>query len=230
MLKKSLCLAIVTLGVLGRLAWAQVEDEIASPVSNTIDEIVIEKLGELGIEPARGCSDSVFVRRLYLDVIGTLPTPEEVKAFLEDDRADKRKLLIDELLEREEFADYWSMKWCDVLRVKSEFPINLWPNGAQAYHRWVRTSIRENKPYDQFARELLTSSGSNFRVPQVNFYRAIQGTEPRTVAAAVALTFMGSRIEHWPEDRGRIGPFLRMCPAKTYRRMEGRSHLCRSSE
>lgn len=179
--------------------WAQHQGDLIA--SKEIDQCVLAQLAELDIEPAPICSDSVFVRRVHLDVIGTLPTPVEVEAFLGDDRPNKRALLIDDLLEREEFADYWSLKWCDVLRVKSEFPINLWPNGAQAYHRWVWSSIRENKPYDQFVRELLTSSGSNFRVPPVNFYRAIQGAETRTVAAAVALSFMGSRIEHWPEDR-----------------------------
>ena len=84
------------------------------------------------------------------------------------------------------------MKWCDLLRVKSEFPINLWPNAVQAYQRWIRDALRTNMPYDRMARELLTSSGSNFRVPQVNFYRAVQGREPQPLAAAVALTFMGS--------------------------------------
>ncbi len=69
------------------------------------------------------------------------------------------------------------MKWCDVLRVKSEFPINLWPNAVQAYHRWIHDAIRENRPYDQFVRAVLTSSGSNFRVPPVNFYRAMQGRD-----------------------------------------------------
>ena len=93
------------------------------------------------------------------------------------------------------------MKWCDLLRVKAEFPINLWPNAAQAYHRWIRTSIRDNKPYDQFVREMLTSSGSNFRVPQVNFYRAVQSREPQGIAQAVALTFMGMRADKWPKER-----------------------------
>ena len=93
------------------------------------------------------------------------------------------------------------MKWSDLLRVKAEFPINLWPNAAQAYHRWIRTSIRDNKPYDQFVREMLTSSGSNFRVPQVNFYRAVQSREPQALAQAVALTFMGMRAEKWPKER-----------------------------
>ena len=143
-----------------------------------IDALVLATLEDLGIEPANLCSDEVFVRRVYLDVIGTLPEPAEVRSFLRDRRPDKRAALIDALLEREEFADYWAMKWCDLLRVKAEFPINLWPNAVQAYHRWIRDAIRENMPYDQFARELLTSSGSNFRVPPVNFYRAVQGHEP----------------------------------------------------
>jgi hypothetical protein len=73
------------------------------------------------------------------------------------------------------------MRWCDVLRVKAEFPIKLWPYAALAYHGWVRESIRRNVPYDDFARELLTASGSNFRKPQVNFYRAVQNREPSGV-------------------------------------------------
>lgn len=171
------------------------------PLANCIDHPILAKLRALDIQSAPPCSDSVFVRRVYLDVIGTLPTAKEVTRFLEDDRPDKRSVLIDQLLQRDEFADYWALRWCDLLRVKSEFPINLWPNAAQAYHRWVRAGIKANKPYDRFVREILTSSGSNFRVPQVNFYRAIQGTEPETVADAVALTFMGSRTDRWPEQR-----------------------------
>jgi hypothetical protein len=104
-------------------------------------------------------------------------------------------------LERDEFADYWAMKWGDILRVKSEFPINLWPNAAQAYHHWIRTCIKDNMPYDQFVRELLTSSGSNFRVPPVNFYRAVQNKDPQSIAKAVALTFMGTRAEKWPGNK-----------------------------
>jgi len=166
-----------------------------------IDKIVLARLKQLGIRPARLCSDEVFVRRAYLDVIGTLPTAEEARQFLDDPDPRKREALIDRLLKREEFADYWGMKWCDLLRVKAEFPINLWPNAAQAYSRWIRTALRDNMPYDQFARELLTANGSNFRVPQVNFYRAVQSKDPTTIAQSVALTFMGVRAEKWPKDR-----------------------------
>ena len=177
------------------------EKENVKASTNLIDKMVMVKLHEKGIKSANLCSDEVFIRRVYLDVIGTLPKPYEVIQFLRDNRPNKRARLIDELLQRDEFADYWSLKGCDLLRVKSEFPINLWPYGAQVYHRWVRDSIRENKPYDLFVRELLTSSGSNFRVPPVNFYRAVQSHDSTTLASAVALTFMGTRLEKWPESK-----------------------------
>jgi hypothetical protein len=166
-----------------------------------IDKLVFAKLSSMGIHPLRS-SDAVFVRRVYLDVIGTLPTAEEARDFIQDpDAKNKRRLLIDRLLERDEFADYWAMKWGDILRIKAEFPINLWPNAAQAYHRWVRVSIAQNKPYDQIVREMLTASGSNFRVGPVNFYRAMQNRTPEGTASVVALTFMGSRTDAWPKDR-----------------------------
>jgi len=168
---------------------------------NKIDDIVFAALTRQGLQAARLSSDAVFVRRAHLDVIGTLPTAEEARAFLADQDPNKRRTLIDRLLERDEFADYWAMKWSDTLRVKSEFPINLWPNAVQAYHRWIRTAIRDNVAYDTFAKELLTSSGSNFRDAPVNFYRAVQGREPETIAAAVALTFMGARVDTWPKER-----------------------------
>ncbi|MFC1467210.1 DUF1553 domain-containing protein [Verrucomicrobiota bacterium] len=160
---------------------------------NRIDEFVNAKLKQLGIPPSERCTDEVFVRRAYLDVIGTLPRPREVTDFLYDSRADKRNLLIEELLGRDEFADYWTLKWCDLLRVKSEFPSNLWPNAVQAYQRWLQTSIKNNKPYDQFVRELLTSCGSNFRVAPVNFYRAVPNRKPIGLCQTAALTFMGIR-------------------------------------
>ncbi len=168
---------------------------------NHIDELTMSTWNKRNMKPADMCSDEVFLRRIYLDMIGTLPEPFELRNFLKDSRRNKRAVLIDSLFERDEFADYWAMKWCDVLRVKAEFPINLWPNSVQAYYRWINDSIGANMPYDEFARDLLTSSGSNFRVPPVNFYRAIQGQEPSTIAAAVGLTFMGCRVDNWPEKR-----------------------------
>jgi hypothetical protein len=184
------------------LAAAVASDVSAAPAAQgEIDSLVFARLSQLGIQPAPLCSDEVFVRRAYLDAIGTLPTAGEVRQFLSDRNPDKRAGLIDRLLERDEFADYWAMKWVNLLRVKSEFPINLWPNAVQAYHRWIRTAIKENMPYDRFVRELLTASGSNIRAPQVNFYRAVQSRTPEGIARAVALTFMGARAENWPTNR-----------------------------
>jgi hypothetical protein len=158
-----------------------------------IDELVFESWKQPGIEPPHPCSDAVFLRRASLDATGTLPEPEEVRRFLTDADPGKRTALVDRLLETGEFVDYQSLRWADSLRVKSEFPINLWPNAVQAYSRFIRSSVDANLPYDQFARRLLTASGSNFRAGEVNFYRAMQNREPATIAQAVALTFLGMR-------------------------------------
>jgi hypothetical protein len=177
------------------------ESESRPSPANQIDVLVFKRLEQLQLEPANVCSDAVFVRRAYLDIIGTLPAAQAAREFLLDRSPNKRKALIDRLLARDEFADYWAMKWGDLLRIKAEFPINLWPNAVQAYHHWVRTAVRDNLPYDQFVRQLLTSSGSNFRVGQVNFYRAMQNREPQGIAQMVALTFMGERADKWPKER-----------------------------
>ncbi len=176
--------------------------ETTAPLTpqNKIDEIVFARLQALNITPARLCSDPVFVRRVYLDVIGTLPTAAEAQQFILDRSPDKRRILIDRLLARDEFADYLAMKLGDLLRIKAEFPINLWPNAAQSYHRWIHDAIRDNRPWNEIARELLTASGSNFEMPPVNFYRAMQNRTPAGIAQTVALTFLGERAEHWPSN------------------------------
>jgi len=176
--------------------------ESKSSVAGTaLDALVEERLIRVGIEIGPTCSDVVFLRRVYLDLTGTMPGADEVKAFLADHHPDKRAAAIDRLLESPAHADYMAMRWGDVLRIKAEFPINLWPNAVQAYYRWLRDALAANMPHDKFARVLLTSSGSNFRTPQVNFQRAVQGRTPASLAAATALTFMGTRIERWPADR-----------------------------
>ena len=175
------------------------EEAATATPESALDALVFKRLKKAGIRP-RYCTDAVFLRRAYLDVIGTLPTADEARAFLDDPSPDKRRALVEHLLSRDEFADCWAMKWSDLLRVKAEFPVNLWPNAAQAYHRWLRASLRDNMPYDRFARELLISSGSNFRVGPVNFYRAMPDRSPEGIATAVALTFMGCRAENWPSN------------------------------
>lgn len=193
----TLCLAAE--GLAGEAAPAQpFEAERWKDPATHLDGLVQAAQRKKGVAPAAPCSDEVFLRRVFLDVIGTLPTPEEAAAFAADRRAGKRAALVDALFERPEFADHWALKWCDLLRVKSEFPINLWPDATQAYHRWIRDAVRTNMPYDAFARALLTSSGSSVREPAVNFFRAVQGRTPESLAAAAALTFMGERFEKWP--------------------------------
>jgi hypothetical protein len=177
MTKVASCLAVLLLvtpsGIAAlALALNPYESKVDQMARNAIDDLVFAKLERCNIKPAIVCSDGVFVRRAYLDIIGTLPSGYEAKEFILDRSPNKRTALVDRLLVRNEFADYWAMKWSDLLRIKAEFPINLWPNAAQAYHRWVRTCLKDNLPYDQFVRQMLTSNGSNFRMPPVNFYRA----------------------------------------------------------
>jgi hypothetical protein len=192
-------------GVLYRLLAARriaklMESSDPPKPTGRIDEIVFAKLKSLGIKPAL-CSDAVFVRRAFLDLTGKLPSAKEAKAFIQSSDKKKRVALVDILLNRSAHADYLAMKWSDILRVKAEFPVKVWPNAAQAYHRWVWESIARNKPYDKFVRELLTSSGSNYRVGPVNFYRAIQNKTPEAIASSVGLAFMATRTHSWPKDR-----------------------------
>ncbi|MGO8930020.1 MAG: DUF1553 domain-containing protein [Limisphaerales bacterium] len=162
--------------------------------NNKIDDFVFAKLRKLGFPPSPLCTDSEFVRRVYLDLLGTLPAPAEARAFLADADAGKRSKLIDRLLDREEFTDFQALKWGDLLRIKSEYPVNLWPKAAEAYYRWLRQSLAQNKPYDAFVRELITSTGSNFRNGAVNYFRALPQKDPQTIAEGTALVFMGTRL------------------------------------
>jgi hypothetical protein len=166
----------------------------AVQANNKIDELVLANLKALGFPPSEVSADEVFLRRVFFDVIGTPPTPDEARTFLADKDPQKRSKLIDRLLEREEFADFAATKWRDLLRIKAEEPISLWPKASETYYRWVRDSIAENKPYDQFARELLTGSGSNFRDGPCNYVRAVPERDPRTLGEATALLFLGARL------------------------------------
>ncbi|MGA2497294.1 MAG: DUF1549 and DUF1553 domain-containing protein [Tepidisphaeraceae bacterium] len=159
-----------------------------------IDELCQAKWKEKGLAPSEVCPDEVFLRRVYLDTIGILPAPDEARAFLADKNPDKRAKLIDRLLQKDEFADFWTLKWGDLLRIKSEYPVKLWPKAVQAYYRWVRESIAENKPYDKFVTEMLMATGSNFRDGPCNFYRAVPNKDPQSFAESAALVFMGVRI------------------------------------
>lgn len=173
--------------------------------SNFIDEAVFAKLRKLQMLPAERCSDEIFVRRAYLDVVGLLPTPAEFERFMADGAADKRARLIDELLGRPEFPELWAMKLAEILRVEST---RLNTKGVEIYSAWLRDAVQQNVPLNQIARQLLTGTGGNYHVPPANFY--IVESDPLLVAENVAQAFLGIRIqcaqchnhpfERWTQD------------------------------
>jgi hypothetical protein len=175
------------------------------PENNYVDRFVNEKLQQLQYLPAETCSDEEFLRRVYLDVIGVLPTVEETRAFLADSSGTKRARIIDELLEREEYAKFWALKWGDLLRMTSKL---LGDQGVYKYHRWVEEAIRTNLPYDQFATALLTGSGSTLANPPANFYRT--ATDMNESVETISQVFLGARLqcakchnhpfERWTQD------------------------------
>src|SRR5262249_29780891 len=140
------------------------------PENNFIDKLVFQKLKKLNILPSETCGDADYLRRVYLDVIGTLPTAADARRFLADKRADRRARLVDELLKRPEFADYWALKWADLLRVDRQA---LGHKHAYAYYKWIRASLAAKKPFDQFAREIITAEGPLQSVGPASFYKVI---------------------------------------------------------
>jgi hypothetical protein len=160
------------------------------PESNYIDHHVFTKLRTLRMLPSPLCSDSVFVRRAYLDALGILPTALEARTFLAGDRPDKRSRLIDALLSRPEFADFWALKWSDLLRNEEK---QLDPKGVRIFHHWIRQCLAEDKPLNEFARELIAARGSTYSNPPANYYRALR--DPQTRAEAVAQVFLGIRLQ-----------------------------------
>ncbi|MBI5381447.1 MAG: DUF1553 domain-containing protein [Opitutae bacterium] len=167
----------------------------ASDAAGRIDELVYARLKLLGLAPSGVCHDEEFLRRVYLDLTGLLPPVAAARTFLADANPQKRAQLIERLLASDEYADFWALKWGDLLRIKSEYPVRVWPKGVVTYHRWVRDSIAANKPYDQFVRELLTASGSDFRDGPANYFRAHPTKDPLSFAETTSLIFMGVRLE-----------------------------------
>ena len=159
------------------------------PRANFIDGHVIRKWEQLKLEPSGGATDEEFLRRVYLDVIGTLPTPDETTQFLADKSSDRRSTLIDSLLERPEYAQYRALRLSDILRVNSQY---LSQEGADTFYRWISKQTRDNVPYDQMVRELLTSRGSNFHVGPANYYRIANDSTKMT--ESTAQTFLGIRL------------------------------------
>ena len=160
-------------------------------------------------KPDGTAADGVMVRRLYLDLAGRIPARDEAQAYVRSSDPKKREALADALLASQDFANYWAMRFCDVLRVKSEFPINLWPNAVYVYHARIRAFVERNEPWDEFGRALLTSQGSNFRDAEVNFFRATDMRTPDGWAETVAQTFLGiPPAELSAETRARLSACL----------------------
>jgi hypothetical protein len=160
------------------------------PEANYIDRHVFAKLRSLRMAPSPLAPDTVFLRRVFLDVLGVLPTPDETRHFLADTRSDKRARLIDSLLERPEFADFWSLKWADLLHCEEKA---LDTKGVRLFHDWIRRSIAEGKPLNEFARELIAGRGSTYSQPSANWYRSLR--DPQTRAEATAQVFLGIRMQ-----------------------------------
>lgn len=173
---------------------------------NFIDDHVLAKLQALRVPPSPKCDDATFLRRAYLDTIGTLPTAEEARAFLADPAADKRDRVVDHLLSRPEFVDYWTYKWSDVLLLSGE---RLRPKALETFYNWIRQSVAESKPWDQFVREIVTATGNTHEYGPANFYGLHQ--DPEDMAETTAQAFMGLSIncakchnhplEKWTNDQ-----------------------------
>lgn len=169
--------------------------------TNFVDKLVWDQLARLGIKAGAPASESEFLRRVYLDTIGTLPTSDETRAYLADKASDKRDRLIDSLLARDEYVDYWTMKWLDILRADQ---LKVTPQGTVAMQRWLRRSFQENTPFDQMARELLMVQGSTTAEGPGAFYKILK--RPDEMSRAVSQLLMGVRIEcaqchHHPSER-----------------------------
>jgi hypothetical protein len=179
----------------------RIEHYPAVPENNFIDRLVFRKLRKLNVLPSELAGDAEYLRRVYLDVIGTLPTATEARRFLADKRPDRLALLVEKLLRRPEFADYWALQWADLLRVDRAA---LGPKRAYAYYKWIRDSIAVHRPFDEFARALVTAEGPLREVAPAHFYQVV--AKPGQASSTLAQVFLGVRIacaecHHHPFDR-----------------------------
>lgn len=159
------------------------------PRNSFIDDEILESLETLGLTPSPPCDDATYLRRVYLDLTGRLPSAERVNEFLEDGRSDKRKVLVDELLQAEEFNEYWTLQLAKLLRIR---PQQDDTQGALTYHRWVADQIENDVSYQQFARALILATGDTHEFGPANFYRTVSGQ--REQAEFASELFMGSRL------------------------------------
>ncbi|MCB1225768.1 MAG: DUF1553 domain-containing protein [Verrucomicrobiales bacterium] len=177
-----------------------------APRRNFIDDLVLAQLARLNLKPSPRADDTDFLRRAYLDTIGRLPTPQEVRDFLSSSAHDKRDRVIDQLLQRPEFVDYWTYRWADLFMISGRL---LRPDAVKAYYEWLRSAVAQDLPWDEMARQLVTASGSSLTNGATNFYAVNQ--EPETMAENLSQTFMALSIncakchnhplEKWTNDQ-----------------------------
>ncbi|MCH2376430.1 MAG: DUF1549 and DUF1553 domain-containing protein, partial [Planctomycetes bacterium] len=169
--------------------------------NNFVDGLVYAKLKKLNLTPSEAATDGDFLRRVYLDVIGTLPTAEEARAFLADERPSRRQRVVEELFQRPEYSAYWALKWADLLRVDRDA---LGHRNAYAYYSWIRKFLAENRPLDRFVYDVLTAEGPLDEAPQGGLFQVVK--KPGERASTISQVFLGIRIDcaechHHPFDR-----------------------------
>lgn len=197
--------AATTLTVMGErdgFEWKQPESW------GKIDDLVATKWERLKLQPSELCTDAEYLRRVTLDLTGLPPTSDQVRAFLSDERPtrEKREAIVDELIGSPAYVDYWTNKWADLLQVNRKF---LGVEGAASFRDWIRTAVDENRPYDQFAKQILTASGSNHENPAAAYYKILR--EPEAILENTTQLFLGIRFncnkchdhpfEKWTQDQ-----------------------------
>ncbi len=179
---------------------------IKAPRANLIDDLVYQQLEQLQLQPSPRSSDGDFIRRAFLDTIGTLPTAEEAREFFADENPDKRSELISHLLRRDEFVAYWAYRWSDVFLVNGQL---LRPDAVKSYYEWIRSGVEQNLPWDEMARQVVTARGISTENGATNFYAVHQ--DPETMAENVSQAFLSLSIncakchdhplEKWTNDQ-----------------------------
>ncbi|MFO1003199.1 MAG: DUF1549 and DUF1553 domain-containing protein [Planctomycetaceae bacterium] len=199
--------AAVLVRYMGHVAVSRVtlpgpEINFTRPASNSfVDDLVWDKLQKLQIQPSELANDAMFLRRAFLDTIGTLPTPAEVRSFIADTDPDKRRKLVDRLLERPEYSEYWAQRWADLLQADKDI---ITPQGTVAMTRWIHQQIQANTPWDRLVHNVLTAQGSTVGNSPAGFFQV--QADPEKAARAVSQLFLGIRIEcaqchHHPFER-----------------------------
>ena len=198
----------------------------SQPTNNYVDSLVQVKLQKLRYLPSDLCTDEEFLRRVYLDITGSLPAIDDAQKFLADPSADKRAELVDELLERPDYGKFWALKWGDLLRLTKG---QVGEDGVHKYHRWIERAVTSNMPYNEFARELLTASGSTLENPAANFFRTAK--DMNDCVETISQIFLGARLqcakchnhpfERWTQDNYYgMGAFFNRVQRKKTRRAD----------